>query len=136
MKHSEKTKELIERHIKITNELGHIEAELNRNLGLDIMNNLKVGDYVYAKKVNEYATWEYWIRINEVMGSHNPYKVSMSGPGLEIVTNKNGEIDYTQVNRRIYLSAMESNMEFDIINKEEFANAYRLFKEKEVEIVK
>ena len=136
MKHSDKTKELIEKYIKIKNELGNLEAELNRNLGLDILHNLKVGDYVYAKKVNEYATWEYWIRIDEVMGSHNPYKVSMSGPGLEVVTNKNGEIGYTQVNRRIYLSAMESNMEFDIITKEEFASAYRLLKEKEVEIIK
>ena len=135
MKHSDKTKELIEQHIKMINELGHIEAELNRNLGLDILNNLKVGDYVYAKKVNEYATWKYWMRIDEVMGSHNPYKVSMSGPGLEVVTNKNGEIDYTQVNRRIYLSAMESNMEFDIITKEEFASAYILFKNRSDELI-
>lgn len=136
MKHSDKTKELIEQHIKMKNELSNLEAELIRNLGLDILHNLKEGDYVYAKKVNEYATWEYWIRINEVMGSHNPYKVSMSGPGFEIVTNKNGEIDHTQVNRLIYLSAMESNMEFEIIEKTEFATAYRLFKEKAVELIK
>lgn len=128
MKHSDKTKELIEQHIKMTNELGHIEAELNRNLGLDIMNNLKEGDYVHIKKVNEYATWEYWMRIDEMSGSHNPYKVYMRGPGLEVVTNKNGKIDYTKVDRNIYISAMESNMEFDIITKEEFASAYILFK--------
>lgn len=136
MKHSDKTKELIEKHIKMKNELSSLEAELNRNLGLDILHNLKVGDYVYAKKVNEHATWEYWMRIDEVSGSHNPYKVYMNGPGFEIVTNKNGNIDYTQVNRRIYLSAMENNMEFDIIEKTEFATAYRLFKEKEVELIK
>lgn len=136
MKHSDKTKELIEQHIKMTNELGHIEAELNRNLGLDIMNNLKEGDYVHVKKVNEYATWEYWMRIDEVSGSHNPYKVYMRGPGLEVVTNKNGKIDYTKVDRNIYISAMENNMEFDIIEKTEFATAYRLFKEKEVELIK
>lgn len=136
MKHSDKTKELIEQHIKMKNELSNLEAELIRNLGVDILHNLKVGDYVYAKKVNDYATWEYWMRIDEVTGSHNPYKVSMSGPGFEIVTNKNGDIDYTQVNRRIYLSAMESNMEFEIIEKTEFVTAYRLFKEKGVELIK
>ena len=136
MKHSDKTKELIEQHIKMKNELSNLEAELIRNLGVDILYNLKVGDYVYAKKVNDYATWEYWMRIDEVTGSHNPYKVSMSGPGFEIVTNKNGDLDCTQVNRRIYLSAMESNMEFDIIEKTEFATAYRLFKEKAVELIK
>lgn len=136
MKHSDKTKELIEQHIKMKNELSNLEAELIRNLGVDILHNLKEGDYIYAKKVNDYATWEYWMRIDEVTGSHNPYKVNISGPGFEIVTDKNGNIDYTQVNRRIYLSAMESNMEFEIIEKTEFATAYRLFKEKAVELIK
>lgn len=136
MKHSDKTKELIEQHIKMKNELSNLEAELIRNLGVDILHNLKEGDYIYAKKTNEFATWEYWMRIDEVSGSHDPYKVYMNGPGLEIVTNKNGNIDYTQVKRRIYLSAMESNMEFEIIEKTEFATAYRLFKEKAVELIK
>lgn len=52
------------------------------------MNNVKVGNYIHFTESNIYIDTCCYIRIDEVVPSHKPYKAAIVGPSVVVIKTK------------------------------------------------
>jgi len=120
MKHSDETKKLLKQHTEISNKLSAIEFELQKQISKDIMNNVKVGDYIHFTESNIHIDTCCYMRIDEVVPSHNPYKASIVGPSIVVIKNKDGKVDNIRFESRNMISTASEFVDFQVIPKKIF----------------
>ena len=117
MKQSDETKKLLKQHTEVSNKLSEIEFELQKQISKDIMNNVKVGDYVHFTESNIHIDTYCYMRVDEIVPSHNPYKASIVGPSVVVIRNKDGKVDNIRFENHDMISTASEFINFQVIPK-------------------
>ncbi len=120
MKQSDETKKLLKEHTEVSNKLSEIEFKLQKQISKDIMNNVKIGDYIHFTESNIHIDTYCYMRIDEIVPSHNPYKASIVGPSVVVIRNKNGKVDNIRFESHDMISRASEFVNFQVIPKKIF----------------